>query len=345
MLTEKESISDGFCKFFSSPANRLKKNTFPLTEITWRAKRTKVSFIRQQFIFKTVSDEEVLKHIKKLNRKSAMGLDEIPPLFLKDTAYVISKPLAHIINCSLMSGVVPNDFKRARVVPVYKSSAHENFDNYRPISVFSAISKILEKCVHSQLIEQLEKNNLRSQNQFDFRKYRSTELAAVWFTDQRRRSMDTGMLIGAIYVDMSKAFDTVEHAGIINKLPDYGITSMPQEWIINYLFNRSKQVTFQNTLFRREPTVCGVPQGSILGPLLFVLYIDDITTYLHQDKIVKYADDTVIFYSIKDAEVIQTVLNNEFSSMTNWLRNNELIINTKRGKTEVTLFWNQQTFL
>ena len=168
MLTEKQRIADGFCQLFSSAANRLKITTFPLTKITSRAKRTKISFIRQQFSFKTVSDEEVLKHLKKLNRKSAMGLDEIPPLFLKDTAYVISKPLAHIINCSLMSGVVPNDFKRARVVPVYKSSAHDNFDNFRSISVLPAISKILEKCVHSQLIENLEKNNLLSQNQFGF---------------------------------------------------------------------------------------------------------------------------------------------------------------------------------
>ena len=260
-----------------------------------------------------------------------MCLDEIPPLFLKDTAYVISKPLAHIINCPLMSGVVPNDFKRARVVPVY----HDNFDSYRPISVLPAISKILGKCVHSHLIQQLENNN---QNQFAFCKYRSTELAAVWLTDQIHGSIDTGILTGAIYVDMSKAFDTVGHAGIINKLPDYGIAGMPQEWIIHYLFNRFQQVTFQNSLYRPEPTVCGVPQGSILGPLLFVLYIDDITTSLHQAKIVKYADDTVIFYSNKDAEVIQTVLNNELSSMTNWFRNNELIINTKRGKTEVTLF-------
>ena len=139
--------------------------------------------------------------------------------------------------------------------------------------------------------------------------------------------MDAGMLIGAIYVDMSKAFDTVGHAGIINKLPDYGITGMPQEWIINYLFNRSQQFTFQNTLSRPEPTICGVPQGSILGPL-FVLYIHDITTSPHQAQIVKYADGTVIFYANKDDEVIQTVLNNELSSMTNWSRNNELIINT-----------------
>ena len=129
MLTEKQSIADGFCQFFSSAANHLKRTTVPLTEITWSAKPTKVSFIRQQFSFKNVSDE-VLKHLKKMNRKSAMGLDEIPPLFLKDMAYVISKPLAHIINCSLISGVVPNDFKRARVVPGYTSSAHNNFDNY-----------------------------------------------------------------------------------------------------------------------------------------------------------------------------------------------------------------------
>ena len=138
-----------------------------------------------------------------------MGLDEIPPLFLKYTAYVISKPLAHIINCSLMSGVVPNDFKRARVVPVYKSSAHDNFENYRPITVLPAISKILQKCVHSQLIEHLGKNNLLSQNQFGFHKYRSIELAVVWFTDQIRRSMDPGMLTGTIYVDMSKAFEAL----------------------------------------------------------------------------------------------------------------------------------------
>ena len=157
-----------------------------------------------------------------------------------------------------MSGVVPNDFERARVVPVYKSSAHGNFDNYRPISVLSAISKILEKYAHSQLIEHLEKNTLLSQNQFGFRKNRSTELAAIWFTDQIRRSMDAGMLIGAIYVDMSKAFDTVGHVGIINKLPDYGIMGMPQEWIINYLFNRSQQFNFQNILSRPEPTVPGI---------------------------------------------------------------------------------------
>ena len=117
---------------------------------------------------------------------------------------------------------------------------------------------------------------------------------------------------------------------------------MPQEWIINYLFNRSQQVTLQNTLFRPEPTVCGVPQGSILGPLLFVLYIDDITTSLHQAKIVKYADDTVIFYSNKDAEVIQTVLNNEFSSMTNKYKINHKY---KTRKNRSNTFWNQQTFV
>ena len=158
-LTEKQSIAGGFWQLFSPAANRLKRTTFSLTERTWRAKPTKVSFIRQQFSFKTISDEEVLKHLKKLNRKSAISLDEIPLLFLRDTAYVISKPLAHIINCSLMIEVLPGDFKRARVVPVDKSSTYDSFDNYGSISVLPGMSKILEKCVHSQLIEHLEKNN------------------------------------------------------------------------------------------------------------------------------------------------------------------------------------------
>ena len=137
-----------------------------------------------------------------------------------------------------------------------------------------AISKILEKCVHLQLIEHLKKTNLLSQNQFGLRKYRSTELALVWFTDQIRRSMDAGMLTDAIYVDMSKAFDPEGQAEIINKLPDYGITGMPQEWIVNYLFSQSQQVTFQKTLSRLQPTICGIPQGSILGlPIINILSI------------------------------------------------------------------------
>ena len=166
-----------------------------------------------------------------------------------------------------MSAVVPNNSERAKVVPVYKSSAHDNFDNYQLISMLPAISKILEECVNSQLIEDPEKNNLLSQNQFGICKYRSTELATVWFTDQISRSVDAGMLTGAIYADMSKAIDTVGHAGIISKLHDYGITSMPQEWIINDLFNRSQQVTFQNTLSRPEPTVCGINTGINTGTL------------------------------------------------------------------------------
>ena len=175
MLTEKQSVADGFCQFFSSAANRLKRTTFPLTEITWSAKPTKVTFIRQQFSFKTVSDEEVSKHLKQLNRKSA-NTTLIPERYR----------LRYLKTTSTYYKLFFNKWSCTTRFQKSKS----NFDNYRPISVLSAISKILEKCVHSQLIEHLEKNNLLSQNQFGFCKYRSTELAAVWFTDQIRRSMD-----------------------------------------------------------------------------------------------------------------------------------------------------------
>lgn len=337
-LTDKQSIANAFCKFFSTISNRLKKQAFPLTQISWRSPPTKVNFIKEQFSFRIVSENEVFKHLKKLNRKCAVGLDEIPSLFLKDIAPVIAKPLTHIINCSLLSGVVPDEFKQARVVPIYKSGSRKNFDNYRPISILPAISKVLEKCVHSQIMDHLESNNLLSQNQFGFRKHPSTDLATVWFSDQLRRAMDNGLLTGAIFIDLSKAFDTVGHAGIINKRPDYGITGLPLEWITNYLFSRHQHVYYNKVLSEGEPIICGVPQGSILGPLLFILYINDITTALHHAEIIKYADDTVIFFSDKDPTRIDSVLNNEFVSLKKWFEENELIINTKPGKTEAMMF-------
>ena len=175
-----------------------------------------------------VTDKEVLKHLQGLKRKCAVGLDNIPASFLKDTKYVISKPLAHIINCSLKSGIVPSDFKQARVAPIYKSADRVN---YRPISILPAVSKILEKCVHRQLMDHIETHQLLSQFQFGFRKHHSTELATVYFTDEIRKAMDKGMLTGAIYIDLSKAFDTISHSSIIEKLPDFGITGMPQQWM------------------------------------------------------------------------------------------------------------------
>ena len=146
------------------------------------------------------------------------------------------------------------------------------------------------------------------------------------------------MITGAIYVDLSKAFDTISHASIVEKLPDFGITGLPQQWFCSYLFGRHQQVSYHQTMSSPEPIFCGVPQGSILGPLLFLLHFNDAANVLSHCKIVKYADDTVLFYSHKDIEQVESFLNKDFASLCDWLEHNELILKEKKGKTEVMVF-------
>ena len=169
-----------------------------------------------RFRFQTVTEQDILKQLRKLNRICATGVDNIPTCYIKDTAYVIGKPITFIINLSLKTGMFPNELKMARITPVYKSGAKDSFDNFRPISILPALSKIFEKCVHKQLMDHFENNHLISERQFGFRQNRSTAQATTLFTDQIRTNMDKGQLTGAVFIDMSKAFDTISHASIIN---------------------------------------------------------------------------------------------------------------------------------
>ena len=150
--------------------------------------------------------------------------------------------------------------------------------------------------------------------------------------------MDKGQLTGVIYIDLSKAFDTISHASIVNKLPSYGITGISQQWFTSYLFSRMQQVSYRGSISSPHSIYCGVPQGSILGPLLFLLHFNDSTESLSACSMLMYADDTVVFFSDKDINVIQKRLESDFSSLTEWLAENELFVNSKKGKTEVMVF-------
>ena len=226
---DKNVIANGFCKFLSSVASTLKSKAFPLTNHVWKYTPTYENRTNHVFSFRHITTQEVVNHLKKLKRNKAVGLDSLPPGYLKDVADVIAKPLTHVINLSLSTGIIPNDFKCARITPLHKSGPINNIDNYRPISVLPSLSKVLERCVHTQVMSYLESNNLLSVHQFGFRKQRSTELAATCFIDHVRKSMDQGELTGTIYIDLSKAFDTISHGAIIAKLPRFGIVGTPQE--------------------------------------------------------------------------------------------------------------------
>ena len=245
----------------------------------------------KKFKFTGVTEQSVHTELRKLKRKKSAGLDDIPPSVLKDAAVVLSSPLARIINLSFETGVFPTDWISSRLTPVHKSGARDSINNYRPISVIPAISKIIERVVHRQLSSYLESNNLLSDCQFGFRKNRSTELAEALFTDNVKKKVNEGKLVGAVFIDLSKAFDTLGHAKLISKLKSHGIVNTEIDWFQDYLFNRTQYVQLGNTLSNAEKVHCGVPQGSIIGPLLFVLFYNDFPLCLKHSKVIVYADD------------------------------------------------------
>ena len=291
---------------------------------------------------KAVYLKDLLKILKELKTSKSAGYDNIPASLIKEGAEELAAPLLHLINSSLRESVFPTSEKCAKITPVYKSGERTKMDNYRPISVLPVLSKVLEKVVHKQIYEYLETNKLLSPNQFGFRRSRSTQHAVTYFSDYVRKHMDDGEYTGAVFVDLKKAFDTVDHGRLLSKLPSYGIKGKELSWFESYLFDRKQFVSMENSSSERKSVVCGVPQGSLLGPLLFVLLINDIDLQLKHCSILLYADDTVIFTADKNCKVIEERLNNDLNKIANWFSDNNLIINLKKGKTEYVLYGTAQ---
>ena len=331
-----------FCKFFSNIANELKEKSFPLTDSVW-ASCSDIPFRTEQiFCFTYVSKIFIEKELKTLNVHKATGIDDLPCKLIRDCAEVISKPLAYIVNLSLRSGVIPKNWKVALVKPLHKSGNKESPDNYRPISVLPVLSKVLEKVVHNQLSQYLESNDLLSDKQFGYRKNRSTELATTLLIDNIRKAADAGKMTGAVFIDLSKAFDTLGHATILAKLRSYGIRGNALNWFTNYLFQRTQIVFINGELSDPLPVLCGVPQGSLLGPLLFLIFFNDFAEVCINSDSVLFADDSILYASANNIAELENKLNEDLQKVSNYFRDNELIINLKQGKTECMLFGTAQ---
>ena len=199
------------------------------------------------------------------------------------------------------------------------------------------LSKIMEKVVFTQLIEYLEINKLLTNCQFGYRSKRSTESAATLFVNDIRKEVDQGKLVGAVSMDLSKAFDTVGHAILIKKLKCYGVNGSELSLFGDYLFHRTQVVEIDQSYSDPHHLLSGVPQGSILGPLLFLIYFNDLPDCLTVAKVIMYADDTV-YYASDTIDRIESVLNSEFKSIFEYMNDSELILNLKKGKTETMLF-------
>ena len=184
----------------------------------------------------------------------------------------------------------------------------------------------------------LEEQQLLTKYQFGYRTNRSTNLAATLFVDNIRKEVDCGNMGGAVFIDLSKAFDTLGHSTLLAKLPAYGIDGNELLWFTDYLFGRQQYVQLGKSTSSMQPVYSGVPQGSILGPLLFNLYFNDLADRVLIANVLLYADDTVLYFAGKDVGIIENTLNRELEEVARYLDENELVINLKKGKTEAMLF-------
>ena len=216
--------------------------------------------------------------IQTLNPRKAIGPNSIPTGILHLLKTEISYPLSVIFNISLRTGTHPELLKTAKILPIFKKGTQLSTNNYRPISLLSNLNKILEKLMFTRAYNFLEKNNIIYKLQFGFRKKHSTNHALIDITESIRKALDNGKFACGIFIDLQKAFDTVNHNILINKLNHYGIRGVANNWYKSYLTNRSQYVSIQGHNSEIEQINHGVPQGSVLGPLLFLLYINDKST-------------------------------------------------------------------
>ena len=293
--------------------------------------------VSESFCFKEINKEQVLSIIDKLKTKSSCSYDGISTKLLKAIKEEIAIPMTEIINQSINSGIFPDNLKIARVNPILKKGDKSLMENYRPISILPALSKIFEKVLHSQLHEYFENNNLYFSSQYGFRERHSTELAALELIDRITLAMDQNETPINIYIDLSKAFDSINHDILLSKLQYYGIHGISLKLCSSYLTNRKQYVQIDDDKSHLLNIVTGIPQGSVLGPLLFIIFINDLAMASKYFHMINYADDTTLFASYKahsqsDNSNIDRTLNSELSKIDLWLKVNKLAINTSKTK-------------
>ena len=290
---------------------------------------------RPSFVLSPVTSHFVRKQLSSLDPKKAIGIDGLSPLFLRDATDRILAPVTHIINMSITTETVPSAFKEAKVVPLFKKGSKLDPGNYRPVSILSTLSKIMERAVHSQLNCYLEERGILCENQSGFRGGFSTDSCLIGLSDYIKGEIGKGNLVGMVLIDLQKAFDTVNHGILLDKLRAIGISSSSVSWFESYLTNRMQCVEVDGTRSEFLPITCGVPQGSILGPQLFLIYINDMNASI-RCRLSLYADDSALLFSHRSAEVIGKSLSDALSNCKRWLVDNKLSLHL--GKTECILF-------
>ena len=342
VITKDSEVAEVFNNYFINIASKLKEpvpnsdfiklNNFIRSkvpnEIDFQIPFTNQTFIR--------------KFLLNLNVRKSTGLDNIGPRILKLSANIITPSLEFIINKSISTGKFPSVWKEAKVKPMFKNGNKEDVNNYRPISILPTISKIIEKWVENQFSKYLNEFNLLHKTQSGFRPKHSTESALILMIDSWLKAINEGKIIGCVLVDFRKAFDLVDHHILLKKLQCYKCNESCLSWFDSYLSQRTQRVSLNSTLSDPSEVIYGVPQGSILGPLLFLLFINDLPLFLQNNStfVDLYADDTTVYYIDQDKSALERHLQSSLDSLQKWCRQNGMVLNTE--KTKVMLIMSRQ---
>lgn len=334
-LTKPSDIANFLGNYFTKKVQNLQKDMISQehSDLSFKTIKDTIMLYKScTFKFDRVSLITVENTLKLMKYKPP-GVDELDVKLLKMVADVITKPICYIINLSLEKCVFPDNWKKAKIVPLPKNKK-ENFSgkNSRPISILPILSKITEKIVYDQINLYFSKNKLNSPYQHAYKKGHSTTTALVQMTDDWLQEFDERKLVGTVMLDLSAAFDLIDHDLLLDKLRCYGFEKCAIQWIHSYLTDRKFNVLFNGSYSDTKVLRCGVPQGSCLGPLLFSIFINDLSFILKRATIALYADDLTIFLSDYDSTRLNTVLNNELQLIEKWNRVNKLKINVGKSK-------------
>ena len=334
--TEDLDIAEAFSSHFSSVASRL-NDLVPRTTLS--PLHNVIPVNQSSLHLYPISENECLKIISNL-KLTKTEIDHIPvKTFILIKNYIVY-PLCKIINLSLKSGKFPIQFKTARITPIYKKGDTHNPSNYRPISTLPFIGKVFERCIAERLLSYFNNNSIFSKFQFGFQKGLSTYNALEHLTENIYKSINDKSFHISVFVDLSKAFDTVEHSILLEKMELYGVRGVALRLFRCYLQDRKYYVRFGTENSAKKSVSIGVPQGSILGPLLFLIYVNDLPNVSEQLQPIMFADDTTLSCSGPNLDNLIQNLNNELENFTNWSIANKLTINT--DKTEMMIFSNRK---
>jgi hypothetical protein len=326
LTTDTKTIGDAINRYFADVGSSLDA-MIPNTDVN------PVSFLRGEHLnslcLSPATREEILTCLLKL-KDSCAGHDHLKPSIIKLIADHIAQPISHVINLCFQQALFPIELKQANITPIYKAGDPTLFHNYRPISILPVFSKLFERLLHTRLITFFDRCNIISPSQFGFRKQHSTEQALASTVERISSELDQGNDVIGIFLDLKKAFDTVNFDILIRKLEFYGVRGTPLALIRNYLNDRTQRTVLSNYHSNPLKCSCGVPQGSILGPLLFIIYLNDLPNSLSNAFTTMYADDTNVFLSGKNLPQLTASLNLELESLSCWFQSNRLSLNVDK---------------